>query len=75
MNAALTELFAFSKTEHVALVPKQPPLHPANEYVLAGAAVRVICVPASKFALQTCGQLIPAGALVTVPDPVSFSVN
>lgn len=62
-------------TEHDAVVPAQLPPQPANENVLSGVAVNVTEVPASKFALQICGQLIPAGALTTLPDPVSVSVN
>jgi hypothetical protein len=41
----------------------------------AGAAVRVIEVPAGKLALQVVPQLIPAGALVTVPEPLAVTVR
>jgi len=36
----------------------------------AGAAVRVTVVPLVKLAEQVAPQLMPAGALVTVPVPV-----
>jgi hypothetical protein len=38
---------------------------------LAAFGVRVTFVPAGKVAVQVVGQLIPAGALVTVPEPVT----
>ena len=71
----MTAVIAFIVTEHDAVAPAQLPPHPANENVLSGVAVNVTDVPASKFALQICGQLIPAGALTTLPDPVSVSDN
>jgi hypothetical protein len=38
-------------------------------------AVNVSCVPLAKFAEQVVGQLIPDGALVTVPVPVPASLT
>ena len=38
-------------------------------------AVRVTDVPDVKLAVQVEGQLIPAGLLVTVPWPVTATVN
>ena len=38
-------------------------------------AVRVTDVPPAKLALQVCGQLIPAGLLVIVPEPVSVTLR
>jgi hypothetical protein len=46
-----------------------------NFQPLAGAAVRLTCVPGAKFALQLDGQLMPEGELVTVPLPVTLTVN
>ena len=51
-------------------VPAQPaPDQPTNNDPLAGVAVSFTEVPAVKVAAQTCPQSIPAGELVTVPDP------
>jgi len=58
-------------------IPEQAPLlHPANAKPLAGAADSVTLVPALKVAVQVAAeQLIPAGLLVTVPEPVTFTVS
>lgn len=75
MNVAVTELAALTFTVQVVALPAHPPLHPMNEDPAAGASVNVTCAPASKFAVQSCGQLIPAGVLVIVPEPVLLTVN
>ena len=49
-------------------VPVQAPLHPVNTKLGPGAAVRVMA-PSAKFALHVVPQSIPAGALVTDPEP------
>ena len=46
------------------------PDHPANVVPSSGVAVNATAVPLGKLAVQLCGQLIPAGVLVTVPAPV-----
>ena len=46
------------------------PLQPANTEFAAAAVVRVTGVPAVKPAEHAAPQLIPAGALVTVPLPL-----
>src|SRR5881628_3481596 len=52
-------------------VPEHPPpLQPVKIEPAAGAAVRVTAVPLVKLAEQVAPQVIPAGALVTVPLPV-----
>ena len=60
-----------------APVPLQPPDQPPNEDPGDGAAVRVTALPPAKLALQVEPQLIPEGALVTVPEPVppAFTVS
>jgi hypothetical protein len=68
-NSAPTVVLAVSVRVHVD-VPVQAPVQPAKVDPDAAAAVRVTCVPLAKFALQVLGQLIPAGVLVTVPEPV-----
>jgi len=74
VNAAVTEVSALTVTTHVP-VPVQAPLQPANAEPVAGAAVRVTAVPAVKDFEQVVPQLIPAGLLVTVPEPVPLFVT
>jgi hypothetical protein len=58
-----------------ALVPEQAPDQPQKTLPLLAAAVRVTDVPLAKLALQVCGQLIPGGVLVIIPEPVSVTLN
>jgi hypothetical protein len=67
-NVAVTALAAFSVTVHEP-VPAHAPLHPVNIAPAPGAAVRVTSVPLLNDAEQVMPQLIPAGVLVTAPDP------
>jgi phage tail protein X len=75
LNEAVTAVAAVTVTTHVPVPLHPPPLHPANVDPSDAAAVNVTCVPLAKFAEQVVGQLIPAGALVTVPDPVPASAT
>jgi hypothetical protein len=69
MKVAVTVASAFSVTTHVP-VPEQPaPLQPANLDPAAGVAVKVTIVPSVNDAAHVAPQLIPAGALVTEPEP------
>ena len=54
----------------VEAVPQLDTLQLAKDEPKAADAVSVTCVPDGKLALQVPGQLIPDGALVTVPVPV-----
>jgi len=61
-------------------VPRQlDPVQPAKDEPAAGVAVRVTTVPLANDTEQLVPQLIPAGLLVTVPDPdpllLTVSVN
>ena len=67
-NVALTDSEAVSVTAHEA-IPEHAPDQPTNVMPGPGAAVSVTCVPWSKPAVHTTPQLMPAGALVTVPMP------
>jgi hypothetical protein len=67
-KVAVTELAAFIVTVHVP-VPVQAPLQPVKVAPAEGVAVRVTAVPLLNDAEHVVPQLIPAGALVTVPDP------
>jgi len=76
LNVAVTASAALIVTTHEA-VPVHAPLQPANAEPVEAVGVSVTCVPAAKFAAQVVGQLIPVGALVTVPapDPASVTVS
>src|SRR4051812_209908 len=52
-----------------------PPLHPANAHPLAGCACSVSDVPLGKSNEHTDPHAIPAGTLVTVPEPVTPTVT
>jgi hypothetical protein len=57
-----------------AAVPVQPPpVHAVKAEVLAAFGVRVTFVPAGKVAVHVVGQLIPAGLLLTVPEPATVT--
>jgi len=68
LNVAVTAVGAVTVTLH-APVPAQAPLQPAKVEPAAGVAVRVTAVPGENVCEQLAPQLMPAGALVTVPDP------
>ena len=74
LNVAVTVVAAVSVTVQVP-VPAHGAPQPANVDPVAGAAVNVTAVPLAKFAVHVGLQLIPAGALVTVPLPVPASVT
>jgi hypothetical protein len=75
LKVAVTVVAAFNVTTQVPVPAQPPPLHPANVEPSAGLAVKVTCAPLAKLAEQAVGQLIPVGALVTVPLPVPASVT
>jgi hypothetical protein len=56
-------------------VPEHAPVHPVKVEPSLGFAVSVTDVPVAKFALHVNPQLMPAGALVTVPVPLPESVT
>jgi len=67
-----TAVFAVIVTVHAA-VPVQAPDHPAKVEPEKATAVSVTCDPVLKLALHVVPQLIPAGLLVTVPEPVPLA--
>jgi hypothetical protein len=57
------------------VAPLHAPPNPAKFDPESALAVSVTAVPFVKLAAQLPGQLMPAGALVTVPLPVSATIN
>jgi hypothetical protein len=70
LNVAVTAAAAVTVQ---APVPEQPPLHPLNVLPEVGVAVRATGVPLANEAVHAEPQLIPAGALVTVPGPLTVA--
>lgn len=68
-KVAPTLVSPFRTMVHFA-VPEQAPDQPEKMLEAAGLAVRVMDVPGAKGALQVVPQSMPAGALVTLPEPV-----
>ena len=61
---------ALSVTLQVPVPEQPPPLQPVKVEPAAGAAVKVRAVPPANVAEHVAPQEMPAGLLVTVPDPV-----
>ncbi len=74
VNDAVTEVAALMVTAQLP-VPEQAPPQPAKAEPAAGEAVRVTAVPGVKDCEQVAPQLMPAGALLTVPEPVPLLVT
>jgi hypothetical protein len=72
LKVAVTFASALKVIEQ-APVPLHDPPQPVNVDPLDGVGVKLIDVPAAKVAVQLAPQLIPAGELVIVPDPVPKS--
>jgi hypothetical protein len=68
LKVAVAVVVALTVTAHEP-VPEQAPVQPAKTDPAAGVAVRVSAVPRAKDREQVAPQLIPAGALATVPAP------
>src|SRR5207247_8405682 len=66
----VTVVAALRVTVQVPVPEHPPPLQPVKVEPAAGVAVSVTAVPLAKLAVQVAPQLIPTGALVTVPLPV-----
>lgn len=69
MKVAVTDLLAVRFNTQLA-VPVHAPLHPVKVEPTSGVAVRVTVVPWGKVAEHVAPQSMPAGLLVTVPEPV-----
>jgi hypothetical protein len=73
-KVAPTLVSPFRTTVHFA-VPEQAPDQPEKMLEAVGLAVSVIDVPGAKVAPQVAPQLMPPGALVTLPEPVVDTVR
>ena len=70
VKVAVTVVAALKVTVQVPVPVHPPPLQPLKVEPAAGAAVSVTAVPLAKLAEQVTPQVMPVGALVTVPAPV-----
>src|SRR6266704_739182 len=70
VKVAVTVVAAETVTTHDPVPEQLPPLQLLKIEPAAGVAVSVTAVPPAKFAAQVAPQVMPAGALVTVPVPV-----
>jgi hypothetical protein len=69
-KVAVTVAAAVMGTVQVPVLEQPPPLQPENVEPGLAVALRVTVLVVGKLAEQVAPQLIPAGALVTVPLPV-----
>ena len=74
LKVAVTDSATFITTLQ-APRPEQAPPHPAKVDPPAARVVKATVIPPGKFAEQVVPQLIPSGALITVPEPFPFSVS
>lgn len=70
VNLALTDSGAFTVTLQVLFLPLQAPDQPEKVDPLAAFAVKVTDVPCGNPCEHVRPQLIPAGALLTRPEPL-----
>ena len=69
-NVATTVFATLSEVVQVMLEPVHPPLQPMKPVPGAATSVRVTSVPFVKSYVHVDPQSMPAGLLVTVPEPV-----
>jgi hypothetical protein len=70
VKVAVTDVAVLTVTVQVPVPVQPPPLQPANVEPVAAAAVSVTGVPLVYVAEHVAPQLMPEGALLTVPLPV-----
>src|SRR3989441_9625910 len=75
LKVAVTVVAAERVIVHDPVPEQPPPVQPLKVEPAAGVAVNVTAVPLVKLAEQVTPQLIPTGALVTVPLPVPAGVT
>jgi len=74
-NVAVTDPGEESVTTQGLVLPVQDPDHDPSPKPVLADAVSVTAVPCGKFAEHVPGQLMPAGLLLTVPEPVTATVS
>jgi hypothetical protein len=74
-KVAVTSTSEVTVTEHDPVPEQAAPLQPANTDPAAATGVRVTIAPELKGATQDAPQLMPAGALVMVPEPLPFTAT
>jgi hypothetical protein len=72
---AVTDSTELTFTVHWLPASESHPLHEPTRESDAGVAVRITVVPSSYVCVQSEGQLIPAGELVTEPLPLPAGVT
>lgn len=72
---AVTVVSEFSVTVQLPVPVQPPPDQPANVEPASAVAVSVTCAPAVNVFEQVEPQLMPAGPLVTLPEPVPDSLT
>src|SRR5262249_15256509 len=75
VNVAVTVVLTVGDSVHAARPEQPPPLQPASLDPLAGAAVRVVAVPAGRASVQSLPQLMPDPVTVPVPVPPLLTVS
>ena len=75
VKVAVTVWAAFIVTAQLPVPEQPPPAQPAKLEPVAAVALNVTLVPEVKFEVQVLPQLIPAGLLVTMPEPVPFALT
>ena len=68
-NVAVTSWLAFIAITQVPVPEQPPPLQPANVEPGEGAALSVTFVPGAYLLEHVPGHEIPAGLLLTLPEP------
>src|SRR5688572_25126298 len=74
-KVAVTVAAAETVSVHGPVPEQPPPDQPLNDEPVAGVAVRVTIVPASKLSEQSAPQSMPAGAELTVPLPAPVLIT
>jgi hypothetical protein len=74
LNVAVTSVAPLTVTVQPA-VPAQAPLQPAKVEPALAVAASVNGVPGVTVSVQSAPQLMPAGALDTLPEPLPFRVT
>jgi hypothetical protein len=69
-KVAVTDSAAFIVTTQLPVPEQPPPDQPANVDDDPAVAVNVTCVPLAKSCEHVEAQSMPAGELVTIPDPL-----